>query len=73
MELPEPDCAFGYPFAQLRGLLDEAAFARFEERSLYWTVPICEGEACIQPHGGVVFVRGFVRSLPVSRLNGRAE
>ncbi|MBN8423087.1 hypothetical protein JF531_00950 [Microbacterium esteraromaticum] len=57
MDLPEPDCAFGYSFAQLRGLLGDDAFARFEERIRHRTVTICEGEACSQPHGRAAFVR----------------
>lgn len=75
MELPEPACEHGYSFAQLRGLLDTGAFARFEEHILHRTVTICEGEACSQAHGQVAFVRdvrSFVRSMSASRINGHA-
>lgn len=76
MDLPQPDCELGYPFAQLRERVSDNAFELAQESVLHRTVTICEGEACSEPHGRVVFVRdvrGFVRSMPASRLNGRAE
>lgn len=57
IDLPEPDCEFGYSFAQLRGLLGDDAFTRLEGSDLHRTVTICEGEACAEAHGRVAFVR----------------
>lgn len=75
MNLPEPDCEFGYSFALLGGLWDDDAFARFEESLLHRTVTICEGEACPELHGKVAFVRdvlGFVRSMSATHLGSRS-
>ncbi|KAB1661915.1 hypothetical protein F8O07_08550 [Pseudoclavibacter sp. CFCC 13796] len=76
MDLPQPDCEFGYPFAQLRERVSDNAFELFQESVLHRTVTICEGEACSDPHGRIAFVRDvrrFARSIPASSMGGRAE